>query len=203
MMDSNLLQGTMVRLAARDPETDAAAVAGWSVDTEYLRLFDAEPAYPRSVAVVRRQLEQLGESRDQFSFLIYRLVPDDPDPIGLIELDGIEWTHGEGWLGIGLGARDCWGQGYGTDAVKLILRYGFTELNLHRISLTVFAYNSRAIRLYRRLGFVEEGRAREFLQRDGRRWDMIFMGLLRTEWQSLAITRPRAPGESRTPHRSP
>ncbi len=178
-----LLQGTLVRLAARDPETDAGSFARWSTDSEYLRLFDADPAYPQPVGAHRKQLEQLAKQTDQFTFLIYPLAPADARPIGLVELDGIAWTHGEGWLGIGLGDRAYWDRGYGTDATRLILGFGFTELNLHRISLTVFDYNARAIQVYRRLGFVEEGRAREFLQRDGRRWDMIFMGLLRSEWQ--------------------
>jgi RimJ/RimL family protein N-acetyltransferase len=54
---------------------------------------------------------------------------------------------------------------------------------MHRLNLTVFSYNTRAIRLYERLGFVKEGVQREFLQRDGQRHDMIFYGLLASEWQ--------------------
>jgi RimJ/RimL family protein N-acetyltransferase len=184
MTDTSLLQGKLVRLVARDPETDAASFARWSTDSEYLRLFDAEPAYPQPLGAHKKRLERLAERTDQYTFLIYPLAPAEAEAIGLAELDGIAWTHGEGWLGIGLGYRSYWGQGYGTDATRLILRFGFTELNLHRISLTVFDYNVRAIQVYTKLGFVEEGRAREFLQRDGRRWDMVFMGLLRSEWQA-------------------
>jgi RimJ/RimL family protein N-acetyltransferase len=184
MTNPSLFEGKLVRLAAWDPETDATSFARWSTDSEYLRLFGAEPAYPQPVGAHKKQLERLAKRTDQFTFLIYPLAPADAEAIGLVELDGIAWAHGEGWLGIGLGDRDYWGQGYGTDATHLILRFGFTELNLHRISLTVFDYNTRALQVYRKLGFVEEGRAREFLQRDGRRWDMIFMGLLRSEWQA-------------------
>jgi RimJ/RimL family protein N-acetyltransferase len=184
MTETSLLQGRLVRLAARDPETDAASFARWSTDSEYLRLFGAEPACPQPVGAYQKQLERLAERTDQFTFLIHPLVPDGAEAVGLVELEGIAWTHGEGWLGIGLGDRNYWGQGYGMDAMRLILRFGFTELNLYRISLTVFDYNVRALQVYTKLGFAEEGRAREFLLRDGRRWDMVFMGLLRPEWQA-------------------
>ncbi len=58
-----------------------------------------------------------------------------------------------------------------------------TELNLHRVTLDAFEYNPRALRSYQKAGFVEEGRLRGALHRDGRRRDMIFMGILRQEWQ--------------------
>jgi RimJ/RimL family protein N-acetyltransferase len=61
--------------------------------------------------------------------------------------------------------------------MRLVLRYAFDELNLHRVSLTVFEYNERALRTYRKLGFVEEGRQRARLLRFGKRWDMVVMGI--------------------------
>ncbi|MCJ7660780.1 MAG: GNAT family N-acetyltransferase [Anaerolineales bacterium] len=97
-------------------------------------------------------------------------------------MDGVHWSHGDSSVGIGIGEREYWSKGYGTDAMNVILRFAFDELNLYRISLNVFEYNQRAIRSYEKVGFVVEGREREFLRRAGRRWDMIFMGLLREEW---------------------
>jgi RimJ/RimL family protein N-acetyltransferase len=88
------------------------------------------------------------------------------------------------WLGIGIGDREQWGKGYGREAMELVLRYGFHELNLHRIQLTVFEYNERAIALYEKLGFRREGVYREFMQRDGKRYDMLLYGLLRREWEN-------------------
>ena len=75
------------------------------------------------------------------------------------------------------------GKGFGRDGLALLLRYAFHELGLHRLWLDVFGYNGRAIHLYQRAGFREEGRLREHLQRDGRRWDVVLMGLLRSEWE--------------------
>ena len=91
-------------------------------------------------------------------------------------------NRAETFMGIGLGEREDWNKGYGTDAVRLILRFAFLELNVHRVSLSVFEYNPRAKRAYEKAGFVEEGRVRGALLREGRRWDEIFMGVLRPEW---------------------
>ncbi len=85
-------------------------------------------------------------------------------------------------MGIGLGERENWGKGYGTDAMKIILRYAFTELNLRRVTLDVFEYNQRGVRSYEKAGFVIEGRVRGMILREGRRWDVIFMGILREDW---------------------
>ncbi len=87
--------------------------------------------------------------------------------------------------GSGLATAQSWGKGYGTDAMRVILRYGFTELNLKRITLGVFGYNARAIRSYEKAGFTVEGRMRKALYRDGSRADIVFMGILRDEWQAL------------------
>ena len=70
--------------------------------------------------------------------------------------------------------------------MKLVLRYAFTELNLRRVTLNVFEYNPRAIRCYEKLGFQHEGRVRKYLNREGRRWDLMYMGIMKEEW--LATT---------------
>jgi RimJ/RimL family protein N-acetyltransferase len=102
--------------------------------------------------------------------------------LGDITLSVINWGSRDAFAGIGIGAREFWGKGYGTEAMELILRYGFTELNLRRISLTVFEFNQRAVRSYEKVGFRLEGRQRQFMRREGRRWDILYMGILRQEW---------------------
>ena len=182
---NTLFHGELVRLVAPNPETDAEVMARWSRDSEYSRLLDADPARLWSAGQIKTHMEKEWEkdSRNDFFFLIRTLADDRL--IGLVGLDGIRWTHGDAWVGIGLGEREYWGKGYGTDAMQVILRYAFTELNLHRVSLNVFEYNSRAIGSYEKVGFTIEGRVRRFLHRDGQRWDLIFMGILREEWERL------------------
>ncbi len=109
--------------------------------------------------------------------------------IGEIDLSGINWASGESIVGIGIGDRNDWGKGYGTDAMRVILRFAFEELNLHRVFLNTFEYNPRALRAYEKCGFKHEGRVRGMLNRDGKRWDVIYMGILREEWEKMTEDR--------------
>lgn len=183
MVASNLLQGSKVRLTALSAG-DLATLARWYQDAGFLRLFDARPAYPRDEAALARWLEEQHKDPNTFIFAV-RLLDSD-ELVGYVVLDGIEWSNQAGWLAIGIGDRRNWGQGYGYEAMRLILAFAFHELNLHRVQLTAFSYNERAIALYERLGFQREGVFREFVQRDGRCYDMYLYGLLRREWEALS-----------------
>ena len=188
-MSANLFIGQRVRLTAADPEKDPPLIAAWSHDPEFVQLLSSGIARPWTPAVIKKEIEEsLGEDEPKpgmFPFLIRTLEAEGQPArlIGLVDLDIPHWPHRNAWLGIGLGQRADWGQGYGTDAMRLILRYAFDELNLHRVTLTVFEYNERAIHTYRKLGFQDEGRQRQRLRRYGRWWDMLLMGLLREEWR--------------------
>ena len=113
--------------------------------------------------------------------------------IGQLAFDGVQWPHADTFVSISIGEREYWDKGYGTDAMRVILRYAFIELNLHRVSLNVFEYNQRAVRSYEKAGFNHEGRVRQFLNRFGQRWDLIHMGILREEWEKSgnALTKDR------------
>ena len=88
-------------------------------------------------------------------------------------------------LGITIGDKDYWGRGYGREAVGLLLDYGFRYHNLHRIFLSVNGNNERAIRAYRACGFEEEGRLRSHVWNDNGYVDLVYMGLLREEWERV------------------
>lgn len=166
---------------------DLPTIASWQQDDAFLRLYDARPAYPRSPATLSDWLAETTRASNAFVFAIR--LNDHPTPsastlIGLLELDGILWTHQVGWLSIAIGAAEYRGCGYGAEALRLALGFAFQELNLYRVQLTVFAYNARAISLYEKLGFQREGVYRQFLHRDGQRFDMYLYGLLTHEWQA-------------------
>jgi RimJ/RimL family protein N-acetyltransferase len=182
-MNTDLLQGELVRLTTEEPETPAALESRWVADSEYSRLLDWDPARRFSTKNAQKWIEKQQESETTFAFTIRTLADDRI--IGGIGLDGIRWTHRDCFVGIGLGEREFWGKGYGTDAMRIILRYAFTELNLHRVTLDVFEYNQRGVRSYEKAGFVIEGRSRGLILREGRRWDVIFMGILREDWINL------------------
>jgi len=105
--------------------------------------------------------------------------------IGTCAFSQMDGDNGSALFHITIGEVDCWSQGYGTEATRLMVDHGFGTLGLHRIALTVFAFNERAIRAYRSCGFVEEGRSREAIWRDGQRWDELLMGILAPEWREL------------------
>ncbi len=173
-----LYSGKLVRLAIIDPEVYAAESNRWFRNSAYLRFGDAEPAAQYSL---EQQKEWLKENlKNHYFFGIWTL--DENKCIGDVVLDEINPVTGEAWLGIGIGEVDFWGKGYGTDAMRLMVRYGFLELNLNRITLDVFEYNPRAIQCYLKAGFKEEGRERQWLYRAGKRWDLVYMGILKDEW---------------------
>jgi RimJ/RimL family protein N-acetyltransferase len=87
-------------------------------------------------------------------------------------------------LELGIGDPNDRRHGFGSEALRLILRYAFAELNLYRLSVMVPEYNPPALSLFTKAGFVEEVRRREALQRDGRYWDALHLGLLREEWEA-------------------
>ena len=126
---------------------------------------------------------QSAQATDAFLFAI-RLLDDD-DLIGYIELDGIMWTHQMGGVSITTGDPKNWGKGYGYEAMQVVLQFAFDELNLHRVQLTVFTYNARAIALYEKLCFQREGVYREHIYCDGKRHDMYLHGLLAEEWSKM------------------
>ncbi|MGD8823083.1 MAG: GNAT family protein [Anaerolineales bacterium] len=87
--------------------------------------------------------------------------------------------------GIAIGEKAYWDQGYGTRAMRLLLKHGFETLNLNRIALRVFAHNQRAIRCYEKVGFVHEGRLRQAHFHEGEYVDILWMSILRHEWDQI------------------
>jgi RimJ/RimL family protein N-acetyltransferase len=181
MSQLDLLRSPRVRLAALT-DADLPLITRWHDDVEFARNYDSRPARPRTEAELREWLQEQQKSSTAFVFAV-RLREND-ELIGVVEIEGIQWTHRTAWLAIAVGPATHRGRGYGYESLRLALRFAFHELNLYRVQLSVFAYNERAIRLYERLGFQREGVYREFLERDGRRHDMILYGILRHEWQA-------------------
>jgi diamine N-acetyltransferase len=104
--------------------------------------------------------------------------------VGACSLQHIDLRSRHAELSIFMTTRDARGQGYGTDAVHLLLGYGFAVLRLDKVYLGVYAFNEAGIRSYEKAGFRYEGRLRQMLHYEGRYWDEWQMGILRTEWEA-------------------
>lgn len=104
--------------------------------------------------------------------------------IGLTTFSNLDPDNGSVLFHISLGEHDTWGQGYGTEATRLMLGLAFDTIGVHRVSLSVFGFNERAIRSYEKAGFRVEGRAREAILRDGQRRDELTMAILAPEWRA-------------------
>lgn len=183
-MNVQLFEGELIRFAPIDPEKDAGSISKWMHDPEYLRLTSPDSARPLAPSVVKKKLEEQEKEADkeknQFHFAA-RAKSDDR-LLGLVSLMWIHWMHGVATVRLSIGAPDDRSKGHGSEALKMILRYAFDELNLHRIGANTFEYNTGALRFLERHGFVVEVKRRQAINRDGRRWDAIVMGLLREEW---------------------
>lgn len=105
--------------------------------------------------------------------------------IGNCGLFNVDWKNSSAELGIFIGRKDLWNQGYGSEVVHLLCRHAFDTLNLHRLYLHVYDYNLRAIRAYEKCGFVKEGRLREAHYQDGKYHDVWILSILRSEWEKM------------------
>ncbi|HEU4323009.1 MAG TPA: GNAT family protein [Roseiflexaceae bacterium] len=102
--------------------------------------------------------------------------------IGTAGLMRIDHQRGVAELGISIGDKSCWGQGYGTETVRLLLDYGFTFLGLHTIFLWYSSFNARGQQAYLKAGFKPAGRLRGAGVFDGRRYDHVLMDITRDEF---------------------
>lgn len=102
--------------------------------------------------------------------------------IGSCGFNDINWRNRSAEFGILIGDKSVWNQGYGTEAVRLLVKLGFETLNLNRIYLHVFGNNPRAVRAYEKAGFTHEGRHRQANFQDGQYIDELVMSILREEW---------------------
>jgi RimJ/RimL family protein N-acetyltransferase len=109
--------------------------------------------------------------------------------VGTCAFSQLDGENGSALYHITIGESDVWGRGFGTEATQLMVDHAFGTLGLHRIALYVFEFNERAIRAYRRCGFVIEGRSRESIWRDGRWWDEIAMSVLESDWRARRLAR--------------
>ncbi len=158
---------------------DAPNFCRWLADPEVTQFLEIHDLPKPSLKEERDWIKQAQVAKNKISFSIDTIKHQH---IGTVSLDKISEYHKRVSFGIFIGDKEYWGQGYGTEAVKLILDYGFRKLRLHRIYLSVIAFNFRAQKAYKKVGFKFEGKFRQHMYRNGAWHDLLWMGVLQEEY---------------------
>lgn len=132
-----------------------------------------------------KEKEVLEKLSSDYNFAIVDLKTDEL--LGNLGFPKIDYINRVAEVGIFIGNKEYWNKGYGSDALKLALDFGFNILNLHNIYLKVYSYNKPAIACYKKVGFKEAGRIREAKQIAGKKYDEIYMDILENEYDSIYI----------------
>ncbi len=180
-----LFDGTLVRLSAINHETDPEVEARWTHDEAFMRMMYTDPMRPLSVFQVKKKYEELekkmAERNELYHFRIR--AKEDDRMLGFCNLKWISWPNGSAYITMGIGAAEDRHKGNGFEALRMLMRYAFSELNMYRLSAIVAEYNEPALAFFRNAGFSVEVRRQKALARDGRRWDAVGLGLLVDEWK--------------------
>ena len=138
---------------------------------------------PFSLAQEERWYEGMIDRLERGNDVLLAIETIEGVHIGNVGLHDIDWKSRSAELGIIIGEKDYWGQGYGTDAIRTLLRLSFEEMNLHRVYLRVDADNMRGIHCYKKCGFQKDGTLRDAVFREGQYIDQWLMSILRTEFK--------------------
>lgn len=174
-----MFYGDRVRLRAIERE-DIPTFVRWFNDPEvrqHILMYE-----PMSLAKEERWFEAHLDRKDEVILALEARIEDTWTHIGNLGLHKLDWKHRSAALGIVIGEKGHWGKGYGTEAVRLMLRFAFHELGLHRVEIEAFEGNARALRCYEKAGFRSEGTRRHAFYRDGRWIDVHVMSVLEPEF---------------------
>jgi len=174
-----MIEGKLVNLRA--PEmTDLERNTRWINDREVTRFLSLR--YLMSSAAEEAWMRERCGRPMSFAGPLFAIEMKDGEHIGNTSLFDVSPEDRKAEFGIMIGEKSCWSKGYGSDATQTLLRFAFDEMNLHRVQLFTYDFNERARAAYRKSGFVEEGRRRQAIFREGAYHDVVIMSALRDEW---------------------
>jgi RimJ/RimL family protein N-acetyltransferase len=185
-----MIRGERVFLRPFEP-SDAEIYRRWRSDVRPMGLAGYPDPAPLSLAGARKRIDEATANFGTDEYLFAICLIEDERPIGETSLFRLDRLNGSAMLGIFIGEPDEWSKGYGTDAVDVLVDFGFAELRLERIALNVWTENERAMRAYEKAGFTLEGTLRHDRYEHGTYTDGHVMSILRDEWLALPRrTRP-------------
>lgn len=180
-MDNNIINSERLYFS-KIQDIDLINFYPWFADSEFLKYYDYVLPIPQSNEEVNKTFKYY--ETNESSNVVSIKLKESNKIIGIAGFDDIVKDNKVATLFIGIGDKSLRGQGYGKEAINLLLKFGFNELDFHRIQLNVLQFNYTAIHMYEKAGFIKEGTYREFVLRDGKRFDLYLYGLLKSEWEN-------------------
>ena len=147
-IQTQLFEGQDIRFGPIDYEKDPEIESRWTHDSEFMRMYEIEPARPMSAAMLKKRYEKIEKEIDEDKNVFYFTIraKEDDRLIGKAVVNRIEWSNGNGWIRLGIGAEADRRKGYGSQALEMLLRFAFAELNMYRVTAPVQEYNEAGIR---------------------------------------------------------
>lgn len=178
MLEKPILQGDTIFLRPLGPD-DAETIFASLSDEESMRLTGTQQSF--TLEQVQAFYAKVPDADDRIDYAI--VLKDGSDlMVGEVVFNDIDFDNKSANFRIALANQKYFGKGYGSQATKLIIKHGFEVLDLHRIELEVFDFNPRAIHVYKKVGFVQEGVKRDVLLWEGKFQSAIVMSMLKSDY---------------------
>lgn len=175
-----MYSGKLVKLRAYKEE-DVERATQFINDEEVKKFLDSNIPFPMS----KIQEEEWIKSRKAGESFTYDFAIEDLESgkyIGGCSINECSTKNRNCVIGIMIGDKEYWGKGYGSDALKVLIKFIFEEVNMKKIKLGVFSFNKRAIACYKKIGFTEEGTLKKELYRNGEYHDVIYMAIFKDDF---------------------
>ncbi|GMQ58838.1 GNAT family protein [Vallitalea sediminicola] len=174
-----MYEGKKIRLREYR-KSDVETAQKYINDKELKKNLNPGIPFPFTLQDEEKWFESNTALKDTYNFAIETL--EDNIYIGGCGINQVDWKNSNVEIGIFIGNKEYWNKGYGTDAMNVLIRFIFNEMNINKIKLDVYSFNDRAMRCYEKCGFKKEGVLRQELYREGRYHDIIAMGLLKEDY---------------------
>lgn len=180
---AHFIDGPRLYLREVRPSDVNGTYYGWMNDSEVTRYLESR-FYPNPIESLHDFVAKRVGDHDNIFLAIVR--KDDNRHIGNIKLGPINWIHRFADVGLLIGEKDCWGQGYATEAIHLVTHYAFRTLNLHSLTAGCYASNQGSARAFLKAGWYQVGQRKSSLFLDGHFEDAILLGVVSTDWNQAA-----------------
>lgn len=174
----DILEGKRIYLREIKVEDVNQNYCGWMNDPDVNKYLESRFA-AHSIVSLKKYVKNIISDRLNVFFAI--ILKTENKHIGNIKLGPINNVHNVADIGIIIGEKDCWGKGYATEAINLVVNYAFTRLNLHKITAGCYATNKGSLNAFLKAGFSQEGVRKQHCFSDGKYVDDIVLGIIKSE----------------------